>query len=294
MSRRPSRKKDVPYFSGYLKWLSETHKPVEGWPEFFGCVSVLGGTILAAALLRAVMSTWAAVGGSVIVFGVLVAIFSSWMSRRKSGQSAEEKRREQVHAASKQLTDLQTERKLHKWMDPTILQLLEAAAYHWTRLKAALDSPSWSRPDLGQHWLSIKNQSWLAANHAMEELLLMSISCIGEPSRDKQKAVKDMMSDFKDLDVVDALQGLSKIASGDWQDYAYHSPQAQAVFEPGRQIAERIKALADEIERTSTEMPEREFIPTSSQGAMESLDVILGEIRAVREAETELHQQNKA
>lgn len=291
---RLSRKKDVPYLTGYLKWQSEQTGASMEALEILGCLGVLGTTVGAAILSRMFLSPWAIVPvciGTLIFSSVLL---SKAIRKRKENLTPDFARKQEVAQAVKQLADLQNERKLHKWVDPAILQLLEAACFHWTRVKATLDSPVWDRPDLGQHWQSIKQQSWQAANHAMEELILMSRACVGAPTKDKQAAVKDVMNDFRDLDVVDALQGLSKIATADWRDYAYQSPQTPVIFEPGRQIAERIKALADEIERTSTEMPRREFVPTSTQDAMESLDGILGEIRAVREAESELHQQNKA
>ncbi len=203
----------------------------------------------------------------------------------------EQERRQRIEGAVARFTNLSRERKLHRCMDPAILQLLEAASFHWTRLKSLLDSPAWTGQAVGDHWKTIRNQSWQAANHAMEELVLMATSCIGEPQADKQRAVKEIMGDFRDLDFMDALQGLSRIASADWSDYSYRSPNAPLLFEPGRLLAEKIKTLADEIERTTSSVnPEVQVY--STQDAANSLDGILNEIRAVREAETELHQQN--
>ena len=291
---RLSRKKDVPYLTGYLKWQAEQAASDVGWPQFLGCLGVIGTTIGVGILTRLFMPWWVGIPVTFVAMVLSAVAAHKVLVARKAASTPEFERQEEVKRTVAQLKELQDERKLHKWVDPAILQLIEAACYHWTRVKATLDSPTWDRPDLGQHWQSIKQQSWQAANHALEELFLMSRACIGEPTRDKQAAVKDVMNDFRDLDVVDALQGLSKIATSDWRDYAYQSPQTPLVFEPGRKIAERIKALADEIERTSTEIPQREYMPTSSQDAVDSLDGLLSEIRAVREAETELHQQNKA
>lgn len=282
-------RKDHPYFAGFMKWQQEQSVPEVASTAIGGAALGLG--VITVGLGLAFLRIPIASVPILIAAAALLGFSLSKFLRKPKLSPTELERREKISRAIAQFTNLSRERKLHKSMDPAILQLLEAASFHWTRLKSLLDSPSWTGASVGDHWKTIRAQSWQAANHAMEELVLMSTSCIGEPQGDKQRAVKEIMGDFRDLDFMDALQGLSRIANSDWSDYSYRSPNAPLLFEPGRLLAEKIKTLADEIERTTSSVnPEAQVY--STQNAADSLDGILSEIRAVREAETELQQQN--
>lgn len=218
-----------------------------------------------------------------------VGWFNRWMDQRKAPVDPLEVK---GRAASKALLKLHQERKLRKWMDPVAQELLEAGAYHFGRLRTALEGPAWSARDLPTHWETVRAQARAAGESAMWELVLLCNTCVGKPQVERKDGLKSVIEDFVDLDIADALQGLKEIASGDWARYAHTSPAARQIFEPGRQIAERLRDLADEIEARAPELggSAGEALPRGSVG---SIDAVLGELRAVRQAEEELRQEQQ-
>ena len=93
-----------------------------------------------------------------------------------------------------------------------------------------------------------------------------------------------------DLDIADALQGLKQMAKADWTAYAHQSPQSQAVSVHGRLIAERLQDLADDVEAKSSEVAVHSAT-TGGLQSLEALDGVLGELRTVKQAESELEQR---
>ena len=182
------------------------------------------------------------------------------------------------------------DKKLHRWLDPIAGQLLEAGTYHWKRVHDHLNLPFWQSDDLPNHWSALREKSIEAADNAMAELVVLCSGCVGEPTKSRDDDLKDVIEDFVDLDIQDALQGLGRIVSSDDQAYSFHSPEAQVIFEPGRAIAERLKELADQVEQASTRARSESVDIPAGAYSTESIDILLIEFRAVKQAEDELHQ----
>lgn len=220
----------------------------------------------------------------------IVAILTGLNRQKKLATDPREQRKREVFRAGRELKELEDQRKLHRWMDPVALHLLEAGATHWARIHATLKSPQWNPRELPSYWSQLKEQVYAAADQGMADLLLLTQSCVGPPQKDRESDVKGIFQSFVDLDIADALQGLSQMAKSDWTAYAHQSPQSQAVAQHGRLIAERLRDLADDIEAKSAEVA----VHSATLGgltSLEALDGVLGELKTVRQAESELEQR---
>lgn len=186
--------------------------------------------------------------------------------------------------------DIRNKKKLHSWVDPVLLQLLEAAAYHYARVRTTLEAPSWLTATGNR--AQLRAQAKQAADEAMLDLLVLVQPSIGKPLKDKKDDIEDIIEDFFELDIAEALSGIQRVASSDWKDYAHQSPHAQAIFPSCRGLAERIKSLADELEQmpAAVENVDPATLPPTQSAA--SLDYLLGELKAVKEAEKELGEQH--
>ena len=287
---RPNRK--FPYLSAYLQKLDDDAGKAL-------MASVPPGSLVAAVLAMPlvvivgglVFGGW--VAGTLLSVGLgvaIVAIFTTLHRQRKLAADPREQRRREVFKTGHELRDLEIHRKLHRWMDPVALHLLEAGAYHWARIQSTLNGPQWGPRDLPTYWLQLKQQVAEAANDGMADLLLLTRSCIGPPQKDRESDFKGVVDSFVDLDIADALQGLKQMAKADWTAYAHQSPQAQAVSVHGRLIAERLQDLADDVEAKSSEIAVHSATSGGLQ-SLEALDGVLGELRTVRQAESELEQR---
>lgn len=186
--------------------------------------------------------------------------------------------------------DIKNKKKLHSWVDPVLLQLLEAAAYHYSRVRTTLEAPAWLTSTGNR--AQLRAQARQAADEAMLDLLVLIQPSIGKPLKDRKDDIEDIIEDFFELEIADALSGIQRVASSDWRDYAHQSPHAQAIFPSCRGLAERIKSLADELEQmpAAVENADPATLPPTQSAA--SLDYLLGELKAVKEAEQELGQQH--
>lgn len=280
----------TPYLSGYLKRLKEEEEQTGlRMPGCYG--SLIGAAIFLPStffLGKLLGPFFGLLGGVAIAAasGFLATSVFERMRRRNLPSSL----RMRAWSAGEEVRRLQAGRKLHKWMDPSVVHLLEAGAYHWTRVHTALATPAWQQAGLARHWTTVREQARQAAHDAMAELLVLSMSAISPPERDKEDELKDVIDDFLDLDIADALQGLKQIVRTDSAEWSTPSSHARLVFEQGRAIAERLQRLADEVEQARVDVGQvgsPELGPESTQ----SIDIVLGELRAIRQAETELEQR---
>lgn len=198
----------------------------------------------------------------------------------------------QAGAARKALRTLDGERKLVKWLDPVAGQMLDAGGYHWARVTAVLSGPFWNRSDLGGHWSSLKIRSHRAAELAMAELTMLAGSCVGEPKRSRDSDWKAVMEDVESLDFREIMIGVARMAGTDPKEYRFQSPRSAEVFQTCYDLVERLRKLADMLDREAQEAMITGAIPSGSY-ASESIDSILGDLRALRQAEEELQNDQR-
>jgi hypothetical protein len=286
----PWRQRRFPYLSGYLHKLAEdaAHEP-RGPGTLIALLSGLLGGPAAFLALRA-LGLPLALLAALMVAGAGLAL--AWLADRHFEANAppEQAKRKAAYKIAGQFRSLESQRKLHKWMDPMILQLLEAAAYHWTRVRTALTGPAWSAKDLPEHWKAVRQSALGAADDGMRDLVLMAQPCVGPPQRDRGRELKEVFESFVDLEIADALQGLKSISQTDWAAYSHQSPVAGEAFNPMRVVAEKIKDLADEVEDLSLELAHQTGDRSLSH-AGRSIDVVLSELKAIKQAESELEHE---
>jgi hypothetical protein len=116
---------------------------------------------------------------------------------------------------------------------------------------------------------------------------------MGEPQADRGKAMKEAIEDLFDMDFAVAIGGIKDAATADWTRFAHKSPHAPRAFDAGRKIAEKLKRLADEVEAKASEAAVESGTHMEVGTAADSIDVVLSEISAVKEAEDELQQRVK-
>ncbi len=283
-------KKRFPYLNGYLQKAHEEQEQYSGGVAIgYGCLATALATMVAGfvgARFLGFLTVPVALAVGTLV-GVVVGRMVSAGQKKRMPSS----RVQQAWAVADEMRRLRSGRKLHKWVDPSILQLLEAAAYHWTRVHNSLAGPAWASPNLPGHWASVRDQAAQAAQDAMADVIILARSCMGPPAKDKEEMVKEVFEDFADLDIAEALQGLKTLSKQDWTASAHQSPQARTVFMQARPIAERLQSLADEVERAAVEVGSSQVFLPATPEATQSIDAVLGELRAIKQAETELDQQ---
>lgn len=164
-----------------------------------------------------------------------------------------------------------TRRRMGREVDPVAAALLEESARHWTRVQTALSGPFWSSKNLPAHWQGVRDRSWAAANAAMDELiLLLRPLALTPPADGPREGVLDAIMEA----VFDQARPPVNM-------------QLPPGFEPARAVAERLKLLAGEVERTSKELAEDQLAQGEVQSAT-ALESCLAELRSLRQAEQEL------
>lgn len=201
--------------------------------------------------------------------------------------TAEDNLLAQSFGAVESFRRLDNDKRIPKWVDPIALQILEAGAYHWGRIRQVFASPTWRAVDLPEHRAGLRDKALRAADLAMAELAILCAQCIGEPKKNRKDDFQAAFEDFADLAIEDAIRGLARVAATHPKAYRFESPRAKEIFEPAKGLAEQLKGLADEVEQASFSIPQEDDPLRASLGR-ESIDSLLTEIRHTRLAEQEL------
>lgn len=285
----PGKNKRLPHFTAYLavahEAASRSKRSVWGAGS---CVGMVAGLPAMFFLLSSMVDWGWALLGTLILGPTLIAILLG-IAEKFVGKPRTADERRQLEFLGVLTRYQQSVGKLHKELDPTAAQLLEACAFYWQRVHVTLNGPAWT-DGTPARFLAIREQALRAADAAMEEATSLCVSCLGKPERSRSDALKNALEDFRDLDIEDALDGLRRVATADSSKYAHHSPHIDVVFAPVRDIAERLKLLSAEVERMSTEAMQRstEAIPLANSSS--SIDLVLREMAETRAAERELDE----
>lgn len=216
-----------------------------------------------------------------IVLGVLVR---RWTEPRTERQR---KRKRVVEALGHYQASI-VRRRLHRELDPNVGQLLESCAHFHQLILNCLDGAFW-RGQPG-HNKALEEQARRAANEAMGDAVILGAACIGKPGKTKGEDLKTALRDLAELEIQEAMQGFRTIAKSDRSRYSHQSPHLSAVLEPLRQIAGRLEALSGEVQRFAAESAMKTVDPGAST-AVSSIDLVLSEMGALRQAQSELEEQ---
>lgn len=285
--------KRLPYVNAFLTYAQ--NDPAKARQDL-----AIGGGIVSVLALAPMVGITAGVAlsnpGPGIIAGFLTLIAGGWavnVLRKRQGKPRDEAERAkiQAHHSSKPFQALRGRNRLHREVDASVLHLLEASAYHWSRVQSALNGPIWNAPDIGAHWAGVRQQAQLAADTAMSELMTMASSAIGLPQRDRDVEAKGVMKDFFDLEITEALNNLKTLAASDWTEYAHKSAHSEHIVRGGMAVAERLRHLADEVEGAQSSLSSTPGAAPVEYSSSQTLDAVLSELKAVKQAEDELRVQ---
>lgn len=277
------KQRKLPYLSDYI--VAAVHRANSGDTGLgvvggiVGAIGGLSGAVIAIATLSHLF-IFNQASGILAVLGINLAawlfMLGFWLHARKQrAKIPESEFTREARGIANHLYPVAHKNRLHRTIEPSVADLLEESARNWNRLNSCLTSAYWTSKDLPAHWQSIRDSSKVAADRAMDELLvLLKGSLVGVPVR------KSGLEEFVE-DVVETYVKGSRKREADLLPVG---------FEQARHIAERLKLLAAEIERCSTAILREE--PVANQfNSTDAIDLALSDIRSVRAAEDELHQR---
>lgn len=271
MGQRRNRK--LPHLSDYLNERSPTsansnRDTISGG---IGFVSAVGAMVP----LWQHIGWWSIAAGLCIVLPVISGIVKSFWDWKwpLNDRQRRETEYEELHNQLKGYLD---ESRLDRHLDPICAALFEESSRHWIRISELFDGPDWNRSNLPSHYRMLRTESLAAADEAMEDLILMlQKGILKQPKR------KDWMDVFNDC--------LEFLGSRRFDEGDVRYP---AEYGPARTIAGKLAILAEEVEsvaiQRATEATE------SAYSSPAAIDAILGELRAIKQAESELQEDLRA
>lgn len=287
-----SKRKRMPNFVRYVERRSPEVARDDSARVLAGCtlgpLAMLG---IGLALAQVVSGFVAALLTLVVGTPVVVATLALVLGRLGKPRSAEEKRRAAIHTLLESVGASIERKRLHREIDPTAAQLWEAAAYYWLAIRETLDGPWWASAT-GQY-AALREQSKRAADEAMDEIVLLGSSCMGRPGRERKDDLRDAVEDLAELDIAEALEGFKRLAGSDKQAYSHRSPNIAAVFPAMRDLAEKLKLMSAEVSDLSQKAAATATAGPESLPAASGIDLVLTELKAVRQAESELEEDQR-
>jgi len=169
---------------------------------------------------------------------------------------------------------------IHRFIDATAQELLEAGSFFWYKIHSLLGT---NHPSA--RIASIRDDAIRAADDAMDELMVLCSSCIGDPVNKRGDDIKGALSGLVEGNIKGAMRDFAEVLNPDSARYRVRSPHIDVVYMPARSLAEKLQTLSTEIERLSTEAMTAQHAQT---GAVSSIDSVLYAIQATRVAEQEL------
>lgn len=174
---------------------------------------------------------------------------------------------------------------VHRYVDATAQELLEAGSFFWYKIHTLLAASHASARLSG-----ISGEARTAADQAMDELAALCSNCMGEPVNKRGNDIKEAFVGLAEGNIKGALRDFSEVLNPDSERYKVHSPHIDVVYRPARALAEKLQALSTEIERLSSQALDQKH---QMVGAVSSIDSVLYAIQATRAAETELETDQR-
>lgn len=269
-----SRRNNLPNLSRYVAH-NATRNPGGGAAQTTGCMlSGLAAAMVGFFLMRLLGPIFAGAVSLLIVLPILAALIGMWVKYLNRPRSEEEERRQEAHEAIVYMNSALAAGKLHRKIDPAAGILLEECARHWSRVHEALSGTFWEDRDLPGHWKAVRDQALTAANRAMDDIIVMlkPVLATRNPQAASHEFISSIMESFFNVESQMPVEPLP------------------AQYLPARDIAQKLMMLANEVETTAQRAARDDsFKQHYSSGSQ--IDVVLSELRAIQEAETELEQE---
>ena len=275
--RRANRSKQAPFLTEYIRYAVDTQG--NGWFQDLPPFTIALGVGISLLLGGAAMLIIRAWDGTPFIevasatFGVymLGAYGISYKRKSKEADPQVELKREARQVAQR-LDHCMHEKRLHRDLSNEILSLLEEASRNWHRAKSALESPYWKRADLPSHLRAVREQSLVAIDQGMQEMLvLFSTSVPKEPGK------------WTIGELADEVIGQDVFASKGRLNHS--SPY----YQEAHGVTGKLLELADQVESVSQQLAGQELI-TGAPKPGSALEATLAELRQLKQAEEELHQ----
>lgn len=211
-------------------------------------------------------------------------------SKLRKPLSQDDQHRREFRTIIKHLVKLDQSSKLLMHMDPGAAQILESGAFHWARTMSVLNGKEWKEASADPHWQSLSERTKESADLAMIDLMLLAGVCTGEPVKNRSEDLKVAFQDIAGLEISSGLRGLAQVAKADSDEYRYRSDRTRYIYKPSQEIVERLAQLADMVSENSFTVREQDV----RQGlrSKESIEMLMNEFTAIKEAEQELHENN--
>jgi hypothetical protein len=265
----PGQSRQLPYFTDYVRRLVSARP----WPSMKFSPNAAIAVVFMFLLLMLDSELIAFMRLPILILSSIgMALFVVWMlrSQRKTVVPGSTSLHDAAVEFAHTMMPSISKHRLHRDLNPAAAQLLEESARNWNRIESSLNTPFWSSEVLPAHWKTIRAQSKNAADSAMEELMvLLRDGYMPNASKPGWEEVIE--------DVVETYVTGPRRRGG----------QMPVAFDQAREIAEKLKLLASEVEQSSRQLVTDGQMPTDFSSA-NALDLALNDFRTVREAEHEL------
>lgn len=275
------RSKQLPYLSEFLnRFHAEEQKKNRRYGLLGGIVGGVGGLMGAAlgvlASLGVIGFSGFGLAGAIVGINLLawLTVLGLWWNDRQRNRptTIEGRIHAEAREAGLQMHQFLHRRRLHKVLDPVAGELLEEAARQWVRTHEALQTPFWTDPSLPAHWQAARTHALSSADQTMDEILVILRSSFRPQTKQGwHDVVEDVVETF--------------FTGPKWK-----APDGLPVgFQRARELADKLRSVAEEVERASSELT-HEFQHSDYYSSDRALDMTLGELRSIRDAEDELRQ----
>lgn len=257
---------DFPHLREYLSYVCSLRLQMKRNP-YAEAAGIVGIFLLLGSVVALLLGRWIefAVIGLVVGFATLLG-----PSRRKP-LTEEQQTFLDIQGIASRLMAMMQKNRLHRDFDSASLTVLEEASRYWSQVRRAFGTGFWQSDMLPLQYGEARDRAIVAADEAMFDLLRLYRSHV--PEQVENRAAFDY------VDEALTSIGISK-------------PQTKApspAVWPAKSVAEKLRELAKEAERVSQKVT-LDLPGETHQEPTHSLDLALGELRGIHQAEDELRQ----
>lgn len=255
MVRRTAKTKQPPYLTEYIQYavesrFSQWYNQLPDFTVWLGLgISALFGVI--AMLIRS-HGGWDGTplvqGAGATFFVYMLGVFGIAQTRKKQEPDPQLELRREARQVAQRLEHIIHEKRAHRDVSDDVIALMEESARNWHRARTVLQSIYWKRPDLPAHYRAVRDQSLLAIDQGMQELLVLCASSV--PKEPGKWSWREFADEAIGHDFFTTRSRLDHI-----------SPY----FDEARNVAEKILEVAEHVETISKHIAGQELISRNSK-----------------------------
>jgi hypothetical protein len=208
-----------------------------------------------------------AVGVSAFALYMFFAFRASLKFRSGNGEP-ERETRQSAFISAERLECLLDAKRLKRDLSPDVFTLLEDAAQNWKRARSILFSTHWQTQSLRPSLSAVREQSILAIDQGMQEMLALLATSI--PERARRWTITEL---------IDEITGRERKSV---------SLPVPIFLEEATFVSQKLSELAIELEQASKSMSTEALLDSPQPGAR--LEATLLKMKEIRKAEDELNR----